>query len=212
MAHIRAATTIHNRLNIACGPTHTQIWFEKELYAFWRHAAWKAWFHLVMLYGGLCKRMHGWSTRLLLSPHSAQNTLNMDNDWMHVIFGDREIYKKHGQLWHQSFCGTFGNTYVSNGTQGKHTHNCSCHHNYIDWSSGILACTIRKLARRFRVKSWHKHNLSHSVKPYRWWTSRQDIRNGATNRLFGSIPLASKTPILLSMVSMSSCVLMLVEK
>ena len=31
------------------------------------------------------------------------------------------------------------------------THNCRCHHNYMDWSSGILACTIQKPRVRFRV-------------------------------------------------------------
>ena len=58
---------------------------------------------------------------LILNPHSAQNPLYMDNDWMHANLGNHEICRKHGQLWHQSVCGTFGNTNVSNGTHGKHT-------------------------------------------------------------------------------------------
>ena len=45
-------------------------------------------------------------------------------------FGDHETYRKHGQVWHQPVCGTFGNTNVSNGTQGN-THNCKCHHSYM---------------------------------------------------------------------------------
>ena len=59
MVPVRIATTMQKRLNIACGLVRMQIWFVKELYAFWRLAAWKAQFHLVMLYGGLHKRMHG---------------------------------------------------------------------------------------------------------------------------------------------------------
>ena len=48
------------------------------------------------------------------------------NPRIRTIYWEKEINdnkakKKHGQLWHQSVCGTFGNIDVSIGTQGKHT-------------------------------------------------------------------------------------------
>ena len=64
--------------------------------------------------------MDVWSARLLLNPHSAQNPLDVDNEWMHANLETKStgIMVK---LWHQLVYGTFGNSDVSNGTNGKHT-------------------------------------------------------------------------------------------
>ena len=65
--------------------------------------------------------MDAWSAGLRLIPHSAQKHTGNGQQLDARKFGDHKICRKHGQLWHQSVCGRFGNTDVLNGTQGKHT-------------------------------------------------------------------------------------------
>ena len=65
--------------------------------------------------------MDVWSIGLLLSPHNAQNPLEMDNNWMYANLGIMTYTKKHCQLWHQSICGTFGNTCLKWYSRETHT-------------------------------------------------------------------------------------------
>ena len=159
-----------------------------------------------------------WSARLFLSPHSAQNPLDMDSDWMHANLGITKyagsmvncginLFVKHQEIQMSQML-LRGNTKLQMSSQL---------YGLIQWYPCVHnSYTYREIQS---LKSRHENHLSHSGKPHHWWTSRHDIRNGASNHLTSFTPLASKSPILLSVISMFSCVqklasfvLMLVEK
>ena len=87
------------------------------------------------------------------------------------------------------------------------THNCRCHHNYMDWSSGIFACTIRNPVGRFRVSRVGTSTIyltlgNHTIGGLHIRTSEMVLPVTST----ALSPMANKSPILFLVISMSSFV------
>ena len=79
--------------------------------------------------------------------------------------------------------------------------------NYMDWSSGILVCTIWKPTGRLRTSRVGMSTIyltlgNHTI----GGLSRPDIRNGVSSLIGSTSPPASKSPILFLVIWMSTYV------
>ena len=85
LALIRVATTIQNRLSIACVLARTQIYDLGKNYTHSGNMRHGRLYFIWLCYMVISvKGVDLWSARLFLSPHSAQNPLDMENDWMYA--------------------------------------------------------------------------------------------------------------------------------